>query len=183
LNAKARHDQENANIINNLSMQRKQGWNQQKQSTYQGKYSDNFNNSSNFKQPPLRDLILEQTRINDNIVKNLASNDKILEDINVKMNDFSSTIKDQLNHNKKIETQLAQLAVGLPIATNPEQVHAITTRGGKSTRDPLYPKGTERMQTAPVAPPVAEEKEDNEVKEVDPPIPELQQFSKFVEVI
>jgi hypothetical protein len=29
-NAKARHDQENANIINNLSMQQKQGWNQQK---------------------------------------------------------------------------------------------------------------------------------------------------------
>jgi hypothetical protein len=42
----------------------------------------------------LRDLILEQARINDNIVKKLASNDKILEDINMKMNDFSSAIKD-----------------------------------------------------------------------------------------
>jgi hypothetical protein len=92
----------------------------------------------------LRDLILEQARINDNIVKKLASNDKILEDINVKMNDFSSAMKDQRNHNKKIETQLAQLAAALLVATNLEHVQAITTRGGKSTRDPPYPKGTER---------------------------------------
>jgi hypothetical protein len=44
---------------------------------------------------------LEQDRINDTIVKKLASNDKILEDINTKMNDFSSAIKDQLDHNKR----------------------------------------------------------------------------------
>jgi hypothetical protein len=50
----------------------------------------------------LRDLILEQNRINDNIVKKLVSNDKILEDINTKLDDFSSTMKDQLNHNKKV---------------------------------------------------------------------------------
>jgi hypothetical protein len=50
----------------------------------------------------LRDLILEQNRINDNIVKKLVSNDKILEDINTKLNDFSSAMKDQLNHNKKV---------------------------------------------------------------------------------
>jgi hypothetical protein len=69
-------DPENANIINNSSTQRKQGWNQQKQSTYQGKYSSKSFNFD-FKQPPLRDLILEQTRINDNIVKKFVSNDKI----------------------------------------------------------------------------------------------------------
>jgi hypothetical protein len=69
----------------------------------------------------LRDLILEQTRINDNIVKKLISNDKILEDINTKLDDFSSAMKDQLNHNKKVESKLAQLAAALPFATNPEQ--------------------------------------------------------------
>jgi hypothetical protein len=41
----------------------------------------------------LRDLILEQARINDNIIKRLASNDKILEDINAKLDDFSSAKK------------------------------------------------------------------------------------------
>jgi hypothetical protein len=47
----------------------------------------------------LRDLILEQARINENIIKRLASNDIILEDINAKLSNFSSAIKDQLNHN------------------------------------------------------------------------------------
>jgi hypothetical protein len=49
----------------------------------------------------LRDLILEQVRINDNISKRLAFNDKILENINTKMDSFSSAIKDQLIFNKK----------------------------------------------------------------------------------
>jgi hypothetical protein len=51
-------NQENASIINNPPTSRKQGWNQQKESTHQGKYLGNYN-SSNFKQLPLRDLILE----------------------------------------------------------------------------------------------------------------------------
>jgi hypothetical protein len=29
-------------------------------------------------------------------------------------------MEDQLNHNKKVETKLAQLVVALPFATNPE---------------------------------------------------------------
>ena len=52
------------------------------------------------------------------------------------MDSFSSTVKDQLSYNKKIESQLAQLVAALPFATNLEKVNAITTRGGKSTRDP-----------------------------------------------
>jgi hypothetical protein len=55
----------------------------------------------------LRDLILEQARINDNILKRLAFNDKVLESINAKMNCFSFAMKDQLSFNKKIESQLA----------------------------------------------------------------------------
>jgi hypothetical protein len=122
----------------------------------------------------LRDLILEQARINDNIIKRLASNDKILEDINAKLDDFSSTIKDQLNHNNQIETRLVQLATTLPFATNPGQVQSITIRGGRSTRDPPYPKGTTRRQAAPVIPIVIEEKYD-EVEELEPPVPEMTQ--------
>ena len=86
----------------------------------------------------MRDLILEQARINENIYKKLAFNDKVLENINTKMDSFYSAIKDQLSYNKNIESQLAQLAAALPFATNPENVNAITTRGGKSTRDPPY---------------------------------------------
>ena len=58
--------------------------------TYQGKYPGNYYNSS--KQPSLRDLILEQARINENISKKLAFNDKVLENINTKMDNVSSTI-------------------------------------------------------------------------------------------
>jgi hypothetical protein len=52
----------------------------------------------------LRELILEQAKINDNIAKMLATNDKILENINIKMDSFSSAIKDQLSYNKKDRT-------------------------------------------------------------------------------
>ena len=136
--------QEDVNIISNNSgsQQQRQGRNLQQWSTYQGKDPSNNYNSFNSKQPSLRDLILEQARINENISRKLAFNDKVLENINTKMDSFSSTIKDQLSYNKKIEFQLAQLATTLPVATNLEKVNAITTRGGKSTCDQPYPTRT-----------------------------------------
>jgi hypothetical protein len=146
----------------------------------------------------LRDLILEQARIKKNISKKLVFNDKVLENINTKMDSFSSTMKDQLSYNKKIESQLAQLVVVLPIATNLEKVNAITTRSGKSTRDPPY-----SIRTPVVV--QEEEKKDDEVEEVEPQAQEMmqdfhdttfllfsyrnrkakmdEQFVKFVEVI
>ena len=62
------------------------------------------------------------------------------------MDSFSSAIQDQLSYNKKIESQLAQLAIALPIATNLQNVNTITTRGGKSTRDPPYLARTGKTQ-------------------------------------
>jgi hypothetical protein len=133
----------------------------QPRSTNEGKYQgNNYYNSSNFKQPSLRDLILEQARINDNIAKRLAFNEKILEGISAKMDSFSSTVKEQIIFNKKIELQLSQLASAMPIATNQEKVKAITTRGGKSTRDLPYPKGVGKT---PVIVQAEEEKEDDEL--------------------
>ena len=75
------------------------------------------------------------------------------------MDSFSSTIKDQLSYNKKIESQLAQLAAALHFATNLEKVNAITTRGGKSTRDPPYPT---RAGKTPVVVQEEEKKDDEE---------------------
>ena len=69
--------QEDANIIiHSAPQQQRQGWNQQQRSTYQGKYLGNSYNTP--KQPSLRDLILEQARINENISKKFAFNDKVL---------------------------------------------------------------------------------------------------------
>jgi hypothetical protein len=58
------------------------------------------------------------------------------------MDYFSSAIKDQLDHNKKVETQLSRLAAFF--ATNNEQVKGITTRHGKTTKDPPYQEGAQR---------------------------------------
>ena len=38
----------------------------------------------------------------------------MLENINAKLDDFSSAIKNQLSFNKMLETQLAQLAASIP---------------------------------------------------------------------
>jgi hypothetical protein len=101
--------------------------------------------------------------------------------------------------NKKIELQLAQLASAMPIATNHEKVKAITTRGGKSTRDPPYPKEAGKTLVIVQA---EEEKEDGELLPQEYKIQQdfhdttllpfsrrnrkakmNDQFSKFIEVI
>jgi hypothetical protein len=80
----------------------------------------------------LRKLILEQARINEIIYKKLPFNDKILERINSKMDNFSSAVKEQIFFNKKIELQIAHLASTMSSA-NHEQMKGISIRGGKST--------------------------------------------------
>jgi hypothetical protein len=155
------YKQDTSLTINNL-VPPQQGWSQQ-----QGKYQGNYYNSSNTELPPLRELISEQARINDNLSNKIVSNDKILESINAKIDTFSSTIKEQLNFNKKIEIQIAQLSAALLVFTNPEQVNKITTRGGKSTQDPQYPKWmSKRTKAVPVIP------EEDEVEDVTPQEPQ-----------
>jgi hypothetical protein len=126
-------------------------------------------NSGNFtRQPSLRELIMQQFDINSNIKTRLDVNDRTLEGIIDKMDSFSSALSDQLDFNKKIEARIAQLAIALPVATNPEQVRSITTRRGSSTRDPRYPKGARRPV---VLPPVVEDENNNPEIEVLPQEP------------
>ena len=77
------------------------------------------------------------------------SNDKILENINSQIEGLTSAVKNQLSFNKMIETQLAQIATTISIDSNGklpaqpknscEHVKVVTTRGGKTTRDPPNP--------------------------------------------
>jgi hypothetical protein len=46
--------------------------------------------------------------------KKVASNDKVLENINSRMDTFTSAIKNQHSFNKILESQLAQLADAIP---------------------------------------------------------------------
>jgi len=54
----------------------------------------------------------------DNLSKKLASNDKMLEIINNRIDNFSTAIKNQISFNKMIESQWNQIAAVVP-ATNP----------------------------------------------------------------
>jgi hypothetical protein len=83
--------------------------------TYAGKYT--YNNS---KRPSLRELIEEQNKITNNLSKKLVANDKILEDINVKMDNFSKILKYQAIFNAKLESKLSKFSAVAPVATNPE---------------------------------------------------------------
>jgi hypothetical protein len=105
--------QEDVNYINNNNYyyrpQQNQGWNQQQRPNYSGNYQDN-NSFNNFNQPPLRELVLNQGKLMGNLSKKLASNDKMLETINNRMDSFSNII------NKMIESQISQLATVVPPA-------------------------------------------------------------------
>jgi hypothetical protein len=50
----------------------------------------------------------------DSINKKLHAHDKMLENINAKLDEFSSAWKNQLSFNKIIETQLSQIAATIP---------------------------------------------------------------------
>jgi hypothetical protein len=50
--------------------------------------------------------VLNQEKLMDNLSKKLASNDKVIEIINNRMDNFSTTIKNQLSFNKMLESQL-----------------------------------------------------------------------------
>jgi hypothetical protein len=76
----------------------------------QGGMGQNFNRS----EPYLKDIVWDQLRINLDVGKKLLANDRILESIDSKMNNFTMTVQKQLNFNKVLETRIAQLAAALP---------------------------------------------------------------------
>jgi len=61
---------------------------------------------------------------------------KTQENLDVKLETLTSTLKNQSSFNKKAKSLLAQIAASVPVCEN---VKAVTTRGGKSTRDPPHP--------------------------------------------
>ena len=95
----------------------------------------------------MKDLVLGQAKINFNISKKLAPNDKILENINNKIDSFSSAIKNQLSFNKMLESQIAQLASAIPSTKKvkiprqpeePETVNIIKIANSKFYTEPSH---------------------------------------------
>ena len=56
-----------------------------------------------------------QAKINENLIMNLASNNKILENINSNLEGLTFQFENQLSLNQMFETQLAQFAATTPI--------------------------------------------------------------------
>jgi hypothetical protein len=63
----------------------------------------------------LKDLVLSQAKIIENLKEKLKNNDKMLELMNSKIEGLSASIKNQLSFNKRVETQLAQFATAIPV--------------------------------------------------------------------
>ena len=63
----------------------------------------------------MRDLVFGQAKINESLNRKLAANDKILENLNAKVETLSSALKNQLSFNKMSETQFAQIAATVPV--------------------------------------------------------------------
>ena len=63
----------------------------------------------------MKDLVLGQAKINENLTKKLIFNDKMLENINSKIKSLSSSVTNQLSFNKMIEMQIAQIAFAIPV--------------------------------------------------------------------
>ena len=62
----------------------------------------------------MRELIASQSKLIEGLYRKVATNDKILENINNRINSFASAIKNQHIINKMIESQIAQLATVVP---------------------------------------------------------------------
>ena len=77
------------NDNNGFHPQRGPGWNQFFPQNQEGNYT--YSNLAN--QPFLKDLVLGQAQINENLIKNLASNNKFFENINPKLEGLTVTFK------------------------------------------------------------------------------------------
>jgi hypothetical protein len=165
--------------------------------------------------PSIKDIVLGQSLINESICQKFISANKVLESIDSRMESFNTALQNQLSHNKMLETHIAQLAASIkppagtflaqPEVRSTENVSAVTTRGGKSTKAPPYPSGAEK--TKEPEPESEGEEEETEVEKEGAsevpkkaphefydaavlPFPRRQrktsvdeQFGKFVEVI
>ena len=102
--------------------------------------------------------MLGQAQINKYLIKNIASNNKILENINANLEGLTSSFTNQLSLHKMFEIQLAQLAAILPAyhfenisgqsEISFENVNVVITRDGKSTRDLPYPNHVGKTKKA-----------------------------------
>jgi hypothetical protein len=70
----------------------------------------NFNRN----EPSRKDITRDLVRINDQSGKKIHATDKLLENINAKMDNFTVATQNQLSFNKMLETWIQQISIALP---------------------------------------------------------------------
>jgi hypothetical protein len=93
------------------------GWNKPSfpfDNCQQGGNGQNFN----INEPSLRDIIRDQVWINDEDDKKIHGTDKLLENINAKMDSFTVATQNQLSFNKMLEAQIQQISAGIQSQSN-----------------------------------------------------------------
>jgi hypothetical protein len=107
----------------------------------------NFNKSES----SLKNIVRDQLRINLKVGKKLHANDRILQSIASKMNNFTVAVQNQQNFNKVLEMEIPQLVAALPHPNGgdfPGQL-AVITRSGKIMAKPKA-KSKKMSPTDPV---------------------------------
>jgi hypothetical protein len=116
----------------------------------------NFNRN----EPSLRDISWDQVRLSDKIGKKIYATNKLLENINAKMDNFIVAKQNQPSFNKMLETQIQQISATLPSQSNEdssktpvqESVRSIFTvlkkKAPKSTKGSLGGVGKDKMPSA-----------------------------------
>jgi hypothetical protein len=69
-------------------------------------------------EPSLRDIIRDQVRTNGEIGKKNHATDKLHENINAKMDNFTIATQNQLSFSKMLEMQIQQISTALPHQSN-----------------------------------------------------------------
>jgi hypothetical protein len=132
-----------------------------------GGMGQNINRS----EPSLKNIVRDQLRINLKVGKKLLANDRILESIDSKMNNFTVAVQNQLNFNKVLEMRIAQLDAALPHPNGgdfpgqpavpiKENVKVVITQSGKTMAEPK----AKSKKMSPTDPAEEEEKADAKVE-------------------
>jgi hypothetical protein len=69
-------------------------------------------------EPSLRGIIKDRARINDEVGKKIHDTDKVLENINAKMDNFTVATQNELSFNKIMETHIQQISATIPSQSN-----------------------------------------------------------------
>jgi hypothetical protein len=88
------------------------GWNKPSfmfDNLQQGGNGQNFNRNK----PSLKDIIKDQVWTDDEVGKNIHATDKLLENINTKMDNCTVVTQNQLSFNKMLETQIRQISAAI----------------------------------------------------------------------